>query len=141
MPMRGIVREAAYTQLYTQLPNPHAPHRRTPSRLTIHTRGCAPCIMHSRRVGFLNLVLVGSVYFGFTNSSITPAVSCSTRVYESIAITSWLMFAGYGERPVCGSGTSPKRQRGKFDDENKQRRASVWSMVSGKSGPPQCMYV
>mmetsp|Transcript_32631 Transcript_32631/g.65467 ORF Transcript_32631/g.65467 Transcript_32631/m.65467 type:complete len:235 (-) Transcript_32631:1231-1935(-) len=36
------------------------------------------CIMHSRRVGFLNAVLLASVYLGFTNSFIFPSVALRT---------------------------------------------------------------
>jgi len=39
------------------------------------------CIMHSRRVGFLNVVFSSSAYFGFTNSGIFPPDCCKISLY------------------------------------------------------------
>ena len=63
--------------------------------------------MHSNLVGDLNAVLELSLYFGLTNSSIAPPVFESCFSYGSNFTINWLMFPGYGEKPVAGSLTSP----------------------------------
>mmetsp|Transcript_64569 Transcript_64569/g.158945 ORF Transcript_64569/g.158945 Transcript_64569/m.158945 type:complete len:256 (-) Transcript_64569:1076-1843(-) len=65
------------------------------------------CIMHSRRVGFLKVVLDASAYFGLTNSFMTPLVLSSVSAYRFAPNTRMLMFPGKGEQPVFGSATSP----------------------------------
>mmetsp|Transcript_67601 Transcript_67601/g.207066 ORF Transcript_67601/g.207066 Transcript_67601/m.207066 type:complete len:207 (-) Transcript_67601:999-1619(-) len=52
------------------------------------------CIMHSRRVGDLNLVLASSAHLGFTNSGTMPPVDAKQRTMELSPKTSTLMFPG-----------------------------------------------
>mmetsp|Transcript_24926 Transcript_24926/g.53761 ORF Transcript_24926/g.53761 Transcript_24926/m.53761 type:complete len:228 (+) Transcript_24926:574-1257(+) len=65
------------------------------------------CIMHSSRVGFLNMVFSASLYLGFTNSGMTPFVRWRTCTYDSRLKSNWLMLPGKGEKPVLSSFTSP----------------------------------
>mmetsp|Transcript_9985 Transcript_9985/g.16579 ORF Transcript_9985/g.16579 Transcript_9985/m.16579 type:complete len:234 (-) Transcript_9985:364-1065(-) len=65
------------------------------------------CIMHSRRVGFLNVVFLLSLYFGLTNSGMRPSHLFKASRYGSAAKRSPLIFPGKGEKPVFGSLTSP----------------------------------
>mmetsp|Transcript_11771 Transcript_11771/g.28521 ORF Transcript_11771/g.28521 Transcript_11771/m.28521 type:complete len:241 (-) Transcript_11771:668-1390(-) len=62
--------------------------------------------MHSRRVGDLKVVLVSSLYFGFTNSFMRPSVDLSTSENDDILNTRMLMLPGKGECPDA-SATSP----------------------------------
>mmetsp|Transcript_64074 Transcript_64074/g.139375 ORF Transcript_64074/g.139375 Transcript_64074/m.139375 type:complete len:213 (+) Transcript_64074:526-1164(+) len=64
------------------------------------------CIMHSSRVGDLNLLLSASAHFGFTNSGTIPPVFSRHRAISGSLKISTLMFPGYGEKPVA-SATSP----------------------------------
>ena len=52
------------------------------------------CIMHSRRVGFLNAVRAASLNLGLTNSAITPPVAVSCLSYADSLMTNWLMLPG-----------------------------------------------
>mmetsp|Transcript_55931 Transcript_55931/g.137080 ORF Transcript_55931/g.137080 Transcript_55931/m.137080 type:complete len:260 (-) Transcript_55931:644-1423(-) len=65
------------------------------------------CIMHSRRVGLLKVVLVASAYLGFTNSDTMPLVLSRMSAYRLAPKTRQLMLPGKGEHPVAGSATSP----------------------------------
>ena len=53
--------------------------------------------MHSSRAGLLKVVFVASLYFGFTNSGITPPLASSCSAYGASAKISWLIEPGYGE--------------------------------------------
>ena len=50
------------------------------ARAQVHALARA-CIMHSRRVGDLKVVLLASLYLGLTNSGITPPLASSTDAY------------------------------------------------------------
>mmetsp|Transcript_33906 Transcript_33906/g.81294 ORF Transcript_33906/g.81294 Transcript_33906/m.81294 type:complete len:203 (-) Transcript_33906:741-1349(-) len=64
------------------------------------------CIMHSRRVGDLNLLFSASAHLGFTNSGTIPPVAAKRSAISGTWNTNTLMFPGKGEKPLA-SGLSP----------------------------------
>ncbi len=63
--------------------------------------------MHSRRVGFLNVVRSALAYFGLTNSGIEPPVLSSAAPYASSSKINVLTLPGYGEYPLSSAVSPP----------------------------------